>query len=685
MDSFRDIKFPVAYIDKSLHELTKEYYANVVPLSKSVSILNIGINAINIVNAAVGLYYLADDVVVNLILADPLEQIAQTTPGVLEWNTATQERLLFKIVQELKESISTNQAEYIGLLAWFIKNGNLRIHLLPLHEVLDTSEYRLSNDCSIIKIFRDSHDELICMLQEATDSVHVTIKWAWGDPERLVIRLNSALDKAITKRQGNREVAIRLSEHLEGYCPETKPARDPSEVAEVVTKSDIINLWKHQKDAISNWINNDCRGIFEMCTGAGKTISAIYCIKTLEERSRKMGHKMGCVVIACPTKVLVEQWITQLKKYGLGRILEAYESVDNYIEKLTLFLDSTKRKEGLWVVVTTFKTFFERPFASKIKLISTNSEPGLLIADEMHNLGSATSRKRLSEYGGYFKYRIGLSATPEIEGDEAASRELNTHFGGVVLEYGLAEAIRDDILCQYRYYPCPKLIEENLSDEYIKVLDLIEEKSEVDLYRQKRQILLRSKAFLICLDEIIEKILDDIGQVKLTLVFGPPGYDHNINGYVEEQQRLLALAKKVLEDHDLICGAITASTPNSLRPVILKDFENRDYDVLLSIGCLDEGMDIPCVRRAIMLYSHDREKQFIQRRGRVLRKYPNKECAHIYDLILLPGNKKWPKARMEALINKEMRRYRAFAQMAQNSSEAELLLQKGMATAIGGA
>ena len=89
-------------------------------------------------------------------------------------------------------------------------------------------------------------------------------------------------------------------------------------------------------------------------------------------------------------------------------------------------------------------------------------------------------------------------------------------------------------------------------------------------------------------------------------------------------------------------------------------FNNNEVASLVAIRCLDEGINIPSIKSALILSSNDDYREFVQRRGRILRKYGDKKSADIYDVIVLPSGLT-PKM---AVI--ELRRYYEYARLALN-------------------
>ena len=509
-------------------------------------------------------------------------------------------------------------------------------------------------------IFEGICDEAVAFttepMQGGETSDNINVKWSWGDPTKNVKKKQK---EAQTTWEGtlpgnpalkidNATISEKIDDKLQ--------AENPSG----------ITLYEHQEKAVNKWVQHDYRGILKMCTGAGKTITALASIRRLQSDLKEEDETLSVAVVVCPRKILVEQWNKEVKKFGFRHApLLAYDDINKYADRIGIALNH-KRHPGLTIVITTYDTFGDNRFRHKIIQATRVGTEALLIADEMHNLSSSKSRKRIKEYGDYFKYRLGLSATPDIEGDEPATKDLFEYFGDLLSEYNISDAINDEVLCPYRYYPVPAFLDSKTSQRYFELLSEIhsDKKIDINIYRQRGDLLRRSEVYLDALKEVLdtEFQLDDLDH---TLTFCPPGKVDS-----DQDVRLIQKVKKIYQDRSVICSSITQKTGNKERIETLQLFHDGFFKVLLAIGCLDEGFDLPSTKIAIMLYSVDRERQFIQRRGRVLRKFQGKKYAIIYDVIILPHNTDLNPSDVKRILKKEMRRYTEFSRLAINSDEA---------------
>lgn len=444
---------------------------------------------------------------------------------------------------------------------------------------------------------------------------------------------------------------------------------------ETVEKKKIIELWDHQKQAIEAWLENNKRGIFEMATGTGKTFAALGCLKKVLEKEGRL-----VTVISCPYGHLVKQWSNSINEFGVScDTVIADSSNFGWKNKLTdCILDIKTGESEKLIVLTTHATFSTDDFIGIIRKADTKL---FLIVDEVHGAGAPERKKGLIEdYG----FRLGLSATPKRWFDLEGTEELFNFFGGTVFEFSLEKAIRTinpatgrTFLVPYEYKPhFVELTDEELNeyeDETVKIVRAYhrsknrEEKDELfSLLLFKRQKIIRNAVNKF---SVFEQILDDIGKIENCLIYCSPQQ-------IDKAQTILKSYKK----QDIIQHRFTEKegvVPEdrygglSERQLLLQKFAEGDYHVLVAMRCLDEGVDIPPVKTAIILASTGNPRQYIQRRGRILRRFPGKKKAAIYDLIVVPslsGPVDPSLVELERrILKKELSRYKEFARVATNT------------------
>ncbi len=161
--------------------------------------------------------------------------------------------------------------------------------------------------------------------------------------------------------------------------------------------------------------------------------------------------------------------------------------------------------------------------------------------------------------------------------------------------------------------------------------------------------------------KLVELLADKTDQLHHTLFYCAPGR--------------IVLVYELLADLGLRIAKFTAEESTAERQELLKMFASGHLQALVAMKCLDEGVDVPSTRSAYILASSSNPKEFIQRRGRILRQSPSKEHAEIHDLITVPriDYRQYPTATFcteRKIIGRELERFNEFAGMALNEFEA---------------
>jgi superfamily II DNA or RNA helicase len=440
-------------------------------------------------------------------------------------------------------------------------------------------------------------------------------------------------------------------------------------------KSFLSNLWYFQENAINNWKVNGYNGIFSMATGTGKTKTAIGGIIDL-----RLSLKDIFVIIACPQNTIIKQWEAEINNLDLFKHSVIADGTNSKWKKelANYVLDYSDGHIDSCVAYTTYQTLSSDKFISIIKSIN---KPVLLVCDEVHWAGAATFSKGLLPM---YQYRLGLSATPERYMDDVGTDLIHTYFGKVVYEFTLEQALseknpvtRETFLCPYNYYPifiplnADELLEYNELDERIKRQYAKEAKNEQKsdflqrLYEKRQAIIVNAQGKFSALDELVSNMKD----IKYLFIYVSPQQ-------IDEVQSILNECKLV--NHRFTGREGTKSEKKyknqSERDFILSNFENGNYRALVAMKCLDEGINVLRAETGIFMASSGNPKQFIQRRGRLLRRHADKKIAEIYDLFVVPFlnyAKTETVGDMEKkILVKELKRYEEFAALADNRLEA---------------
>lgn len=452
---------------------------------------------------------------------------------------------------------------------------------------------------------------------------------------------------------------------------------------------------EYQKQAFENWKANGQKGLFAMATGTGKTITSLNC---LLEIYNKLGYYKAIILV--PTITLVEQWEIECKKFNFHTIIKVCSKYNNWksaVANLRL-LEMTRRDNKLsYIIISTYASFVRTNVFMELNLFP--HQKLLLIADEAHNMGGGLMAGRLSD----IKYlrRIGLSATPERQFDEIGNRKLMDFFGcgeKYTFEYSMAEAIEKGALCRYYYYPhIVKLTENemvdyvNLSKKIVKVMGFHDAESQECLKMlllKRKRIIHKAVNKLNVFLQIVQQRMEDNGSLKYTLVYVPEGnkpdnfeadifnQSDTISADVESEHLINEFTQIVrsIDSHIIVRQFTSESTD---RKAMLKGFADGSIDVLTSMKCLDEGVDVPRSEFAIFCASTGNPRQFVQRRGRVLRTHKDKRFAIIHDLIVIPDNvfDEDSYSLERSLVESELKRVRDFALLSENLNDTDNELQ----------
>lgn len=446
----------------------------------------------------------------------------------------------------------------------------------------------------------------------------------------------------------------------------------------------------YQKQAYENWVANDYKGLFAMATGTGKTLTSLNCV--LQEYKKNNFYKF---LVLVPTTALAKQWIEEANdKFNYQNIVLCCSENPNWKDELTQIGKSILFGRPInYGIITTYASFKGLKFQTVLKdYFQDDFDKITLIADEAHNFGSSGFLKVIPDF--IFK-RIGLSATPERQFDDTGNKTLNDYFScndnEYTFEYNMKTAIDNGILCRYYYYPVIVNLEIEEQERYLKISKELAKyiDPETGKYREsdyvnnllikRKNIIHKAMNKLNALISIINKIGKD--NFKRAFIYVPEGIEtdysesENIPFDIENETSKLIdnYITELYHGFQLKMAKFTGETKN--RDQILTQFKEGKLDALLAMKCLDEGVDVPQTQYAIFCSSTGNPRQYIQRRGRVLRMHKDKKHAIIYDLIVKPTinhtNTDESFTKMEKnIFLSELRRLVNFAVLSENKDES---------------
>lgn len=417
-----------------------------------------------------------------------------------------------------------------------------------------------------------------------------------------------------------------------------------------VHKSRIV-LRDYQEKAIEAWISNDFHGFFVMATGTGKTWTAIYSAKVLVE-------KHPCMIVICaPYKHLVKQWAEDVDKaFPDAKIIMVSSENQGWDNQIITEIIRTRYSDNTQIIIistiASFKMIRFRDAVAKYK------GERLLIVDEAHRFTD-----RPEELKEEYSYMLGLSATPFSGKSAEKGKELMEFFGGQVFSLTIEEALARRFLVPYYYYPI--FVYASLEEEgrFSKLTAVISScfKGNVCIDPDKLVKALRGRLRIISMAEEkmerLKSIVQDINEDDHFVVYCGDGHLFDRNG---EELRHINAVKRILSELDYKASQFTAKENMATRMELVDSFNKGQIDALAAIRCLDEGINIPSIKSALILSSNDDYREFVQRRGRILRLYNGKNYAKIYDVLVLPSFD------MTTWAAIELRRFHEYARLAQN-------------------
>ncbi|WP_411964684.1 DEAD/DEAH box helicase family protein [Haloferax sp. YSMS24] len=558
---------------------------------------------------------------------------------------------LSETVSELETALDDDTRNAI---AWMIADGLLELKLA-------VPEPSLGGDFhDKFGIFIDERGSRIGFQSSQNDSKHALTNYEgyrvdcdWiSDREATAVDQHEARFDRLWNDENEHVRTYSIPESIKEQIAET---RDYGERPyEKPDGSGGFSLRDYQQEAVDAWFENDCRGLFQMATGTGKTFTALAAL----ERYAKSVDKPLLTVIAVPVTHLASQWADEMSIFDLPKPHLLFGSVakdwKQELSRITTNIElATKDHE---IVITTHQSLYNSDFRDKVERLPG---PIVFIGDEVHGLGSDEQRSGLIEA---YTARIGLSATPERYYDEAGSRYLLEYFDGTVFEFPLADAI-PEYLTPYEYHPIIVEMTEDEVEEYNK---------------QSRKV-----AAVAASDKLDEETLSQVAAQRADIIKSAERkYDalrnqlgkrddwHHLLVYTNDTQ--ISKVQSILTEYDIIQHKFTNEEDEKTRGQLLSSFEKGEYDALVAMKCLDEGVDVPATEHAILMSNSGNPKQFIQRRGRVLRRSEGKNKSIIYDMFVVPTMT--PSDDIPAvekkILRRELDRFEEFAESALNKHSA---------------
>ena len=433
-----------------------------------------------------------------------------------------------------------------------------------------------------------------------------------------------------------------------------------------------VEFRRYQSAAVRSWFESNGRGILSMATGTGKTITALGAIERI---ARVYEEAPGLTaVVLVPDNSLVDMWEEELRAWGVKAICSTRSAA---LARLREALQTQRVYGGTSVAVWTAQS------AANPKFVTTLQDfpgPRLLVADECHAMGSTENQKLLTDD---FHYRLGLSATIDRHLDPDGTQVLRHYFGDVLLDIGIKEAIEIGALCHYTYTPVLIPLSREEMDEYTRLsreigrrvgrskglsINDLEDSAKMLLFERAR-LLWHTEGKVAALRDVLESMPTEERGYSLL--------------YTAEGKSPLTGERQAPLVHDVACNLGLAyhdfigDTPLDERTALLEQLRAGKVDGLVAMKCLDQGIDVPTARVAHFLASTKNPRQYIQRRGRILRQPKDGSSKHatVFDYIAHPNSVGENFDMERRLVAQEVLRARAMAHAADNRNQAINALQ----------
>lgn len=651
------------------------------------------------------------------IVASPYlsdEDIEAIKKGYEDRNHIIEKALLSQIAEEPSDYYSM---ERLNLLASLIADGVMDIQIAYTEDKSGIGMYHEK-----MGIIEDSHGDKIAFSGSNNESrTAMSINYetmdvfrSWGDEnetERVRLKENAfysiwhdtepnikvlqfpnitdALIEKYKRKAPNFDIDnTQFAKRILAYATMINEGRASNQPMGARVPSDI-ELREYQKEAISVWVGENYHGIFDMATGTGKTLTGLGAISKLSEDL----DDVLAVIIVCPYQHLVEQWVEDIVRFNIKPIIGYSSSPQkDWKKRLAKAVRDQKlrRDKSFFCFVCTNATFSSSVVQDEINKIQS---PVLLVVDEAHNFGARTYARLLDDR---FTYRLALSATLDRHRDDEGTALLYDFFGKKCIEYSLERAIDEDKLTPYKYHPILVYLNDDELEKYEQKSYemskcLIKGKDGKYKLNRRGEILAMERARIVAgasqkLDALREQIEPYTKDNNILVYCGATNVIDEKSDYSttdESDIRQIEAVTRILgNEFHMEVAKFTSEENMETRATIKEQFQKGDrLQAIVAIKCLDEGVNIPGIRTAFILASTTNPKEYIQRRGRVLRKAKNKPYAEIYDFVTLPreldavsGLTMEQAQRDLSLVKNELARVKEFGRLSMNSMEANDLI-----------
>lgn len=607
------------------------------------------------------------------------------------------------LMREFREPENYFQEERLNWLAYLIEEGFLEIKVAftppnksmgMYHEKVGIVTDEYGNKI----VFTGSLNETINAFHNNYESIVVFNSWEESkeyademqkDFEDLWNGMDDDLEIIEFPEVVKEKFKVRRKEKLDLTIDDTEENVSKKKIKKGIPHMpEGFSLREYQTEAIESWRDQGYRGIFDMATGTGKTYTGLGAVTRLFEEKKRVA-----IIIVCPYQHLVEQWVEDIELFNMTPTI-GYSASKQKNWKKRLENDVLDFSIGIidsFCFVTTNATYSTKFVSDLMQQLGPDT---LLLVDEAHNFGSQSLKKRLYPN---IEYRLALSATLDRHGDEEGTQALKDYFGVKCIEYSLERAIKEKKLTPYYYYPVLVYLDDEELEKYKEISYLASKECHRDKFGkvtitekgkrfllQRARVVAGAKSKLDELRRLMKNYKDDTHMLVYCGATRVQTFEYDSSEQDEEGERQIVAVSKILgNEFGMKVTHFTANESAEEREVIKRRFSMADpYQAIVAIKCLDEGVNIPSIKTAFILASTTNPKEYIQRRGRVLRLAKDKSCAVIYDFVTLTRpleevNPYSPDYNCErALARRELLRIKEFGEIALNSRDSDELINE---------
>lgn len=577
------------------------------------------------------------------ILCSPRLSTADAESLIYGYEVRDDAELVSKLQSELTQLLRSPHADTARLLAALVASGRLEVKLARVTPTTSIQNKRMFHDK--VGLFSDSEGDVVGFRGSANESylglspsgniesVDVWPSWEGGRDAaraRHAVARFERLWEGVVPGVTVISLPHEIKEELEHLAEDTDlaallrdaartgpPARDEFTLGG-------IRLREHQRAAIRAWEANEHNGLLTHATGSGKTITGLY--------SAGLALDQGLTpLILVPSRLLLEQWAKQVHELLGARSVLAGGGHDRWSRSGALRAAVESSRPGRkYVLIAVLNTASSPAFRAQLRPVT---DKVFTIADEAHRLGSPRFRTILEWLD--TPWRLGLSATPERANDPEGTAAVDSYFRGVVHEYTLKDALDDGVLAPYVYNPSWVDLTDDERERWDRLTSEIRQRyamAQAPGATPHSQDQLRRK--LIERSRIAKSAAYKVSRAAaLVAEHYRPEKDQKWLIYCDSQDQMSQVREALTSE-----GIPTLEYHSQMRgdsEATLRLFDISG-GIIIAIKCLDEGVDIPSASHALILASSRNPREFIQRRGRILRRSPNKTVATLIDVLVLP-------------------------------------------------